>query len=250
MATEWYLMKHTTLGGYEESDLSWQRQAFETDVLGSSLAKDVLQYGTKISNTPQSVRVLIQDMEADSQYRSDQRTVLCNIGTLCCGDYLFFENRWWLVAGLVDNNTVYEKSVLQYCKSIIHFKLPNTETLVSYPVPTINATQYNSGEESRSFMTIGSSQRIMFVPFNDETIQVDNDFRILMDKNTGKPTAWKVSQVDPESYAFDNAGLIRWTVMEDRLRETDDIQNMVADNNGFDQMVNQEVDPNAEGWGL
>ena len=95
-----------------------------------------------------------------------------------------------------------------------------------------------------------SSQRIMYLPNNEETIYVDNDFRLLMDMNRQKPTAWKVTQVDAESYAFSNRGLVRWTVLEDRLRDTDDVNNMLADNKRFDELQTTTPVPNAEGWGL
>ena len=251
MAKEWYLMNHTTLGGYEEDDLSWQRQTFKTDIIDSSMGKNVLLYRGKIHEEPKSVRVVIQDTTSDSQYCSDQRTVLAEIGTLTSGDYIKDEHGYWLVFGLVDNNTVYEKSVLQFCKYIINIVLPDSTTVLRYPVPVENATQYNSGERSTGYITVGASQRILFLPYNDEIIQIDNDYRILMDRNTKHPTAWKVSQVESEGYAYsEGAGLVRWMVVEEGLRETDDIENMLADNSTFNRIVKKGVDPNAEGWGL
>lgn len=248
MATEWYLMRKSTLGGYEEPELSWQRQTFENDVLGSSLAKDVMLYGDRITNSPTSIRALIQDMEADSQSKSNFRTILCLLGTIMCGDYLYFNDRWWMVIDLVDNNTVYEKGVLQFCNYTINYIVPHTETVVSYPVPTINSTQYNSGEEWRDRAVGVSAQRIMYLPNNEETLYVDNDFRLLMDANKQKPDAWKVTQVDSETYAFSSRGLLRWTVMEDRLRDSDDIENMLADNRRFEELKTTDPVQNAEGW--
>ena len=250
MATEWYLMNKTILGGYEESELDWQRQTFETDVLGSSLAKDVLLYQDKITNEPIQMRALIQDMVADNQTKANMRTVLCLSGKIDCGYYLFFDNRWWMVVSLVDNNTVYEKGVLQYCNYSIRYKVPLTDNIVEYPVPTINSTQYNSGEEWRDRMTAVSSQRILYIPNNEETIYVDNDFRLLMDKNRVLPTAWKISQVDAETFAFSEKGIIRWSLREDRLRDSDDIENMLADNHRFSEIITDTPVDNAEGWGL
>lgn len=250
MATDWYLMHHTTLGGFEEPELDWQKETFAYDILGSSLAQDVLLYDDKITNEPKQVRMLIQDMEADTQPRSNMRTVLCLAGTIECGSYLFFNNSWWMVIGFVDHNAVYEKGVLQFCNYTIRFIVPGTENTVEYPVPTINSTQYNSGEEWRFQMVNVSSQRIMYLPNNEETIYIDNDFRLLMDINTRKPSAWKVTQVDAETYAFSKRGLVRWTVMEDRIRDSDDVENMIADNHRFDELQTTTPVSNAEGWGL
>lgn len=250
MASEWYLMRNTTLGGFETEELAWQKSAFVNDVLLTPLAKTIWLYGTKISNTPSEHRVLIQDTTADTQMKADLRTILCKIGTLSCGDYVFVNGQWWLVISLVDNNTVYEKGVLQYCKYIVRFIVPGTLKVVEYPVTTINSTQYNSGEENRSHITIGIGQRLIFIPCNEETICIDNDFRILMDKNTANPTAWRVSQVDAESYAYGAAGLIRWTMVESGLQDTDDILHMLADNTAYDKMHSSQTVANAEGWGL
>lgn len=228
-------MRKTTLGGYEEPDLSWQAQTFENDVLGTSLATEVENYGDRITNTPVTSRMLIQDLTADTQTRSDQRTVLSMIGTNQCGDYLYFHDQWWLIVSLAENNTVYEKCDLQYCKYMLNFKIPGTNEVVHYPVHTLNATQYNSGETARSMMTLGTSERLIFLPYNEVTIKVDNDFRLLMDRNTDHPTAWKVSQVDAESWNYGGHGLVRWTLVEDRLRDTDDVVNMIADNTMFDE---------------
>lgn len=95
---------------------------------------------------------------------------------------------------------------------------------------TNNATQYNSGVESNKTMTVGSTQRLLFLPYNSETIEVDHDFRLLVDRRLSKPTAFKVTQVDTEQYDYDGYGVLRWTLSEDILRSTDDIVNMIADN--------------------
>ena len=67
------------------------------------------------------------------------------------------------------------------------------------------------------------------MPYNSETIEVDHDFRLLVDRRLSKPTAFKVTQVDTEQYDYDGYGVLRWTLSEDILRSTDDIVNMIAD---------------------
>ena len=90
----------------------------------------------------------------------------------------------------------------------------------------------------------------MYLPNNEETVYIDNDFRLLMDANLVHPTAWKVTQVDTETYAFGTHGLLRWTLMEDRLRNTDDVVNMIADNHRFTELTTSEPVDNAKGWDL
>ena len=65
---------------------------------------------------------------------------------------------------------------------------------------------------------------------NDVLIKIDSDFRILADRNTAQPTAYRVTKVDTLSYAFGTGGMICWMLVEDVLRAADNKSTMVADN--------------------
>lgn len=229
MADSWYALTSSNISGFEEGNFNGDKGGF-VELVNSFMGKAVQVYGDKITNTPTAVRAIIQNRTADTPPNADQRQILTQIGTLQCGQYIKFDNRWWLVVSLVDNNLVYEKAVIWYCNYTVNFKSPKTNTNVSYPVVTNNATQYNSGVESNKTMTVGSTQRLLFLPYNSETIEVDHDFRLLVDRRLSKPTAFKVTQVDTEQYDYDGYGVLRWTLSEDILRSTDDIVNMIADN--------------------
>ena len=228
-ADSWYALTSSNISGFEEGNFLGDKGGF-TELVNSFMGKAVQIYGDRITNTPTTIRAIVQNRTADTPPNADQRQILTQIGTLQCGQYIKFDNRWWLVVSLVDNNMVYEKAIIWYCNYTVNFKSPKTSANVSYPVVTNNATQYNSGVESNKTMTVGSTQRLLFLPYNSETIEVDHDFRLLVDRRLSKPTAFKVTQVDTEQYDYDGYGVLRWTLSEDILRSTDDIVNMVADN--------------------
>jgi hypothetical protein len=245
MADSWYALTSSNISGFEEGNFLGDKGGF-TELVDSFMGKSVQIYGDRITNTPVTVRAIIQNVTADTPANADQRQILTEIGKLQCGQYIYFDNRYWLVVSLVDNNMVYEKAVIWYCNYIVKFVSPKTGSNVSYPVVSNNATQYNSGVESNKTMTVGSTQRLLFVPYNNETIEVDHDFRLLVDRRLSKPTAYKVTQVDTEQYDYDGYGVLRWTLVEDVLRSTDDIANMVADTSSTGALVDDDDD--GGGW--
>ena len=232
MSKEWYMMQPppSYLSGYENEDFDYYSQEGFQEALGSFLGKDILHYGTKISETPTTIRAIVQNETSDNQEKTDVRQVLCAIGTLKCGQYLRFDGAYWLVSSLPGNNGIYEKAIVWYCKAVLNMKSRITGNVINYPVPTKNATQYNSGETNRSQMSIGSSQHLVYIPCDEETLCFDNDDRFLMDKNKDKPTSYRLTQVDSTSYAYGDIGLLQWTMVEDQLRTTkDDKTFMIAD---------------------
>lgn len=230
MAKEWYLMKPTTLGGFENAEFDGWHTTFETDILTSFAATDVLIYGDRMINEPRGIRAVVQASTEDSYNQMKVRQILCSIGNIVCGDLLFIEDRWWIVISLVDNNGVYEKAILYYCNVMLNLTSPITLETVTYPVCVHNATQYNSGERARDYMTVTSSQRLIYFPYNEETVLLDNDYRILMDRNPMYPSAWKIAQADTENDFWDGHGIVRIMAVEDETAPTDDKELMLADN--------------------
>lgn len=139
-----------------------------------------------------------------------------------------------MVSSLPDNNCIYEKAVLWKCKHNIRFISPLTGEIVEYPVFSTNSTQYGTGEADKTNMSVGEDQHLIYIPYNKETIMLDDRFRFLMDKNRVNPTAYRITKVDPVSYAvgeeYENDGLIQWSVLEDQFNgATDNAELMVAD---------------------
>lgn len=130
-----------------------------------------------------------------------------------------------------DNNKMYEKAIAWQCKYSIKFVSPTSGEIVEYPVYDINSTQYGSGETSEDHLTLGTSQHLIYIPYNEETIKLDSGFRFLIDKNRDNPTAYRLAQVDPGGYSCGkDDGLIQWTIVESQFDEkTDSKELMVAD---------------------
>ena len=107
MADSWYALTSSNISGFEEGNFNGDKGGF-IELINSFMGKAVQVYGDMITNTPSTIRAIVQNRTADTPPNADQRQILTQIGTLQCGQYIKFDNRWWLVVSLVDNNMVYE----------------------------------------------------------------------------------------------------------------------------------------------
>ncbi len=232
---KWYRMTRPLFNSGYEDDEFWAfgRDGFQ-EQLDTAIGSDVLIYDKRIYVEPQKVRVIIQQKTSDVYNSTVNRQILSNIGILKCGQYVKYDGGIWMVSSFPDNNRIYEKAVLWKCKHSIHFISPLTGKIVEYPVFSENSTQYGTGEAEKTNINVGEDQHLIYIPYNEETIMLDDRFRFLMDKNLGHPTAYRITRVDPVSYAvgdeFWNDGLIQWAVLEDQFNTaSDNAELMVAD---------------------
>lgn len=102
--------------------------------------------------------------------------------------------------------------------------------ILEYPCNDINSTQYNSGEQSSTRMTIGSSQHMLTLPCDENTLALKSPQRFFLDKNLEEPTSFIVTQNDTTSFAYGKKGLVKVTVLEcERNNETDRIDLGICD---------------------
>jgi len=249
----WYRMTRPLFNSGFEDDEFWAygQDGFQ-ELLDSAIGSDVLIYDKSIQKEPITVRAIVQNKTSDVYNSTVVRQILCNIGVLKCGQYVECEGAMWLVSALPDNNRIYEKAVLWKCKHTIRFISPLTGEIVKYPVYSTNSTQYGTGELEKTYMTVGEDQHLIYIPYNEETIKLDDQFRFLMDKNLDTPSAYRITRVDPVSYAVGDErnedGLIQWAVLQTQFNDaTDNRELMIAD---YFQQKPEEVVPPAGQAGL
>lgn len=99
------------------------------------------------------------------------------------------------------------------CNWILKWQKKNGEIL-EYPCYDMNSTQYNSGEQSNRNFTIGSSQHMITLPCDENTVALSSPQRFYLDKNKENPTSFIVTQNDTTSYNFGKKGLVKVTLYE------------------------------------
>jgi len=231
MAKSWYLMTRPLFNsGLEKEEFESYSQDGFSELLESFISSDIEVYDQNFILL-QSLKAIVQNVTADAESSSFIRQILIPIGNLKTGYYVKYNDSFWLIKDIVDNNGVYEKAIMFFCNYKVSFISDISGEIVSYPVYMKNATQYNSGETAGEQETIGSSKFLMFIPYNEETIKIDHGKRFLIDKNHDNPTAFEITQVDTISHNFsDDFAVIRWTLVESQFNsKTDNKELMIAD---------------------
>lgn len=127
----------------------------------------------------------------------------------------------------VDN--IHWQGKFTLCNWILRWQNKNGDIL-EYPCHDINSTQYNSGEQSNKVFTIGSSQHMITLPCDENTIILSSPQRFFLDKNTINPTSFIVTQNDTTSYNYGKKGLVKVTLYECAANhETDRIDLGICD---------------------
>ena len=85
-------------------------------------------------------------------------------------------------------------------------------TILEYPCYDLNSTQYNSGEQYNKNFTIESSQHMLTLPCDENTVEIANPQRFYLDKATINPNTYIVTQNDTTSHNYGKKGLVKVTV--------------------------------------
>lgn len=177
MAKEWYLLTppYNQLSGYEDEALG-----DFTEVLDSSIATDVELCNYDLSIV-KPIRAIIQNNLQDTKLQSLTRQILVPIGTCKAGMYIKYKNRYWLIVGLVDDNTMYEKAVLALCNWLLTWINTDGKIIQRWASVT-SASQHNNGETGMQFYVVRSDQLMIAIPDDDESILIEDGCRFIIDK--------------------------------------------------------------------
>ena len=138
------------------------------------------------------------------------------------------EGLYWICTEVMCKSGLYYDGKLTRCNNIIKWQDENKH-IFEYPVFDINSTQYNSGEFGDKTMTLGSSQHLLTIVADENTIALNHGHRFFWDRNTVDPTVFKLTQNDTTAVNYDR-GIVKLTVTEDQYNpKTDSIENWLCD---------------------
>ena len=139
------------------------------------------------------------------------------------GDMLYDSNddEYLLCTESFNVDGVHWKGKFSLCNWILKWQ-NNDGDILEYPCVDTNSTQYNSGEQASAKMTIGSSQHMATLPYDENTIAIKSPQRFFLDRDTETPTSFIVTQNDNTSMFFGKKGLVKITMLEcERNNDTD-----------------------------
>ena len=123
------------------------------------------------------------------------------------------ENEYLICTEAFNIDDIHYKGKFTLCNWILKWQNKDGKIL-EYPCHDINSTQYNSGEQSNRNFTIGSSQHMLTLPCDENTVELSTPQRFYLDKATINPTSFIVTQNDTTSYNYGKKGLVKVTVFE------------------------------------
>lgn len=138
------------------------------------------------------------------------------------------ENMYWICTEVMCKSSLYYDGKLTRCNNILRWQ-DEKKNIFEYPVFDINSTQYNSGEFGDKTMTLGSSQHLLTIIADENTIALNHGHRFFCDRNIVDPSVFKLAQNDTTALNYDR-GLLHLTITEDQYNpKTDSIENWLCD---------------------
>jgi hypothetical protein len=237
MAKEWYLMTtpYDQLSGYEGEALDDFAQEGFAEILESEAADDVEICNYDLSVCTQT-RAVVQNNVQDTKLKTQSRLMLTQIGTCEAGMYVKYDNRYWLIIGVVGNNKMYEKSILSICNHLLTWKNDKGDVVQRWANVT-NASQYNNGEEIERFYTVRSDQLLIAIPDDEESLMLRSGIRCIIDKrcklyekyfdkgvvkDTSKPVlTYSITRVNNVIYDYQDSGHLEFMFDQDEQHDGD-----------------------------
>ena len=237
MAVEWYLMKspHDQLSGFESEALNDFGVEGFLEALDSDVALDVELYNYDLSECTK-LRAIFNNRLTDTKLKTLVRHLLVPIGSCHAGMYAKVKDRFWIITGIVDDNGVYEKAILQICNYEIAWLADDGKPRKRW-ANVISASQYNNGEHENENYTIRSDQLLITVPDDDDSLMLRQNMRFVIDrrckiyekrlaegvtKDTSFPLiTYDITRVDSVLYDYQGSGLYEFMVTQDEQHDSD-----------------------------
>lgn len=237
MAVEWYLLKspHDQLSGFESEALNDFGAEGFLEALESDIALDVELYNYDLSECTK-LRAIFNNRLTDTKLKTLVRHLLVPVGSCHAGMYAKVKDRFWIITGIVDDNGVYEKAILQNCNYQISWLADDGKPRQRW-ANIISASQYNNGEHENGNYTIRSDQLLITIPDDDDSLMLRQNMRFVIDrrckiyekqieegttKNTSFPViTYDITRVDSILYDYQNSGLFEFMVTQDEQHEND-----------------------------
>ena len=192
---EWYLNcpSPNITSGYENDALSEYAQDNFVDVLETSFSDTVLLFNYSLSESKE-IKCIIQGNIANTQLKSMERTILVPIGTLHSGDYIFFEDEYWIVDGRPGNNKSYEKATLKECQYKLRWQ-KDDGTIIERWANLTSSSKYDVGENGNNTIILTSNNYLIIIPNDKDSMTLDGK-RVFIDLSDVPEKVFKITRND------------------------------------------------------
>ena len=202
---EWYLNcpSPNITSGYENDALSEYAQDNFTDVLETTFSDTALLFNYSLSESKE-IKCVIQGNIANTPLKSMERTILVPIGTLHSGDYIFFEDEYWIVDGRPGNNKSYEKATLKECQYKLRWQ-KDDGTIIERWVYLTSSSKYDVGENGNNTIVLTSNNYLITIPNDEDSMTLDGK-RVFIDLSDIPEKVFKITRNDDVLFAHGSHG--------------------------------------------
>lgn len=140
---------------------------------------------------------------------------------ILAGDYVEWANSMWLVLNADSDDEVYIDGNLRQCQHRIYWQ-KSDGTIVSHYAYTENASAYNNGEAGNHTITLQSNQFMVYLPYNEETAELDNGKRVHMSRSNSKCKPYELTRPDDVTYGFGKKGVLNIIFTQTQYNQEND----------------------------
>lgn len=236
---------HDMVSGFGSDDINNFGQDAFWEALNSAIGTNAELYNYDLSICTQ-IRAIILNKVQDTKLKTLNRNALVSIGTCKAGMYIKYDNRFWLIVGVVDNNSVYEKATMVLCNHLLTW-LNSKGQVIQRWANLSSASQYNNGETSTEFYFVRSDQLLVVIPDDDESLLLTSGVRFVIDRrckiyeknfndsvtlDTSNPiVTYKLTRADSVLYYYQDSGHFEFLATQDEQHENDGYY--VVDDKGY-----------------
>ena len=140
---------------------------------------------------------------------------------ILAGDYVEWANSIWLVLNADSDDEVYIDGNLRQCQHRIYWQKADG-TIVSRYAYTENASSYSNGETGNNTIILQSNQFMVYLPYDEETAELDNGKRVHMSRSNVKCKPYELTRPDDVTYGFGEKGVLNIIFTQTQYNQDND----------------------------
>lgn len=140
---------------------------------------------------------------------------------IMAGDYVEWSNNIWLVYDADCDDEVYTDGNLRQCQYELFWQNVDGKIISRYAWVQ-NASAYNNGESGNNTITLQSNQFMVYLPYDDDTLLLDNGLRMHISRSNRKCKPYKLTRPDDIAMGYGEKGVLNIIFTQDEYNQTDD----------------------------
>ncbi|WP_099467742.1 hypothetical protein [Konateibacter massiliensis] len=147
---------------------------------------------------------------------------------ILAGDYVEWANSIWLVYEADCDDEIYIDGNLRQCQYELFWQNADGN-IVSRYAWVQNASAYNNGESGNNTITLQSNQFMVYIPYDNDTLLLDNGLRMHMSRSNIKCKPYELTRPDDIAYGYGEKGVlnlvftqVQYNKDKDKLVELED----------------------------